>query len=93
MSTQIAEFAIFFLFFEPIVSRLPQTEGPELQPAVIMKLDVEGNVGRMAPQYNKQEFDVKWLLLYQIAAADLIFVIFSPQMYFLGSIFLHMKAC
>ena len=24
--------------------------------------------------------------------ADLIFVIFSPQMYFLGSIFLHMKA-
>ena len=24
--------------------------------------------------------------------SDLIFVIFSPQMYFLGSIFLHMKA-
>ena len=66
MSTQIAEFAIFFLFFEPIVSRLPQTEGPELQPAVIMKLDVEGNVGRMAPQ----EFCFKWLLVYQIAAAS-----------------------
>ena len=24
---------------------------------------------------------------------DLMFVIFSPQMYFLGSIFLHMKVC
>ena len=59
-----------FLFFKPIVSRLPQTEGPELQPAVIMKLDVEGNVSRMAPQYINQEFHVKWLLFYQIAAAS-----------------------
>ena len=25
--------------------------------------------------------------------SDLIFVIFSPQMFFLGSIFFHMKAC
>jgi len=29
--------------------RLPQTEGPELQPAVIMKLDVEGNEMQVIP--------------------------------------------
>ena len=42
-------------------------------------------IGDDVLKFRNMERNQKWML------PDLIFVIFSPQMYFLGSIFLHMK--